>query len=357
MSRFLNDNTKSIKPYIPGEQPKGLELIKLNTNENPYPPAPSVINRIKELADDNIRLYPDPEASAVKKAVAGYYGIDQNQIFVGNGSDEVLGFLYKAFFNTTDQIAYPDITYSFYPVYSELFSIPSLRIPVRDDFTIDFSVYPSGLKAILVANPNAPTGIFVPVDTIEALAQTRKDTLIIVDEAYVDFGGSSAVPLINRYDNVLVVQTLSKSRSLAGMRIGLAIGCPDLIAGLEQVKNSFNSYTVDRLAQGAAASAFDNKDYFDETREKIMNTRNWFQAELEKLGVRITPSSANFVFACIPGIKGGDALQKLREQGILVRNFQSPRIEDWLRITIGTDQDMEKVIFCIKSIMQDSDKQ
>lgn len=353
MSRFWSDITRSITPYVPGEQPKDKSLIKLNTNENPYPPSPRVTEAVKEYAANDIKLYPEPESTGLKRAVASFNGISEDQVFPGNGSDEVLAFLFQAFFNREDLIAFPDITYSFYPVYAKLYAIPYQEIPLREDFTLDFTLYPKDLRAIIFANPNAPTGIAIPSADIEKLLQQRPDTLIVVDEAYVDFGGETVVPLINRYDNLLVVQTLSKSRALAGMRIGLAMGCRDLIMGLERIKNSFNSYTMDRLAQISGIRAFEDADYFNETRLKIIDTREKTKARFREMGILCTDTKSNFLFAAIPGVKGPDALVRFKEEGILVRNFKSiPRIADWLRITVGTPEQMERVLEAAKKIME-----
>jgi len=351
MSRFWNSNTRNLKPYVAGEQPKDKSFIKLNTNENPYPPSPMVMERIKGFNLDDLRLYPNTEGLVVKKAVARFFGISEDEIFVGNGSDEVLAFLFKAFFDKTTPIAFPDITYSFYPVYSALYEIPYTKVPVNEDFTIDLDKYPQEAKAIIFANPNAPTGLGIPRDTIEGLLKARPDTLVVVDEAYVDFGGESCVPLIERYDNLIVVQTLSKSRSLAGMRIGLAMGQKALMEGLIRVKDSFNSYPLDALAQVAAAAAFEDTAYFDETRERIIKTRESTKAALRALGARVTDSLTNFLFVRLPGISGAEALAKLRQQGVLVRNFQSPPINDWLRITIGTEMDMKKVVEIVSKVI------
>jgi histidinol-phosphate aminotransferase len=352
MSRFWSNITKNITPYVPGEQPKNKSLIKLNTNENPYPPSPRVLEALRSYTLSDVKLYPEPESDTLREAVAEFYCISKDLVFPGNGSDEVLAFLYQAFFNRDDLIAFPDVTYSFYPVYSKLYDIPYREIPLRDDFTIDFGAYPQDLKAIIFANPNAPTGMAIPLDQIEKLLQQRPDTLIVVDEAYVDFGAETAVPLINRYDNLLVIQTLSKSRALAGMRIGLAFGCRELIMGFERIKNSFNSYTMDRLAQTAGIEAFRDKAWFDENRFKVMKTRELVKAELRAMGIPVTDSMSNFLFINIPGVKGPDALALFREEGVLVRNLKSPaRIADWLRISVGTDEQMARVLEVIKKIM------
>jgi len=353
MSRFWSETTRNITPYVPGEQPRDKIRIKLNTNENPYPPSPGVLACLRELANEDLRLYPDPDSRELCETVADYYGLSAEQVFPGNGSDEVLAFLFQTFFGPDDLIAFPDVTYSFYPVYARLYGIPYREIPVREDFSIDFSGYPGEAKGILFANPNAPTGLYITPAEIEALLRARPDTLIVVDEAYVDFGNQSVVPLVKKYDNLLVVQTLSKSRALAGMRIGLAMGHPELIEGLNRIKNSFNSYTMDRLAQAAAICAFRDDAYYREINGRIIRERERFKETLRGMGIPCTDSKSNFVFASLPGLKGPDALRLLREQGILVRNFAgNPRISDWLRITIGTKEDMDRVVEAVKKIME-----
>lgn len=356
MSRFYNENTRRLVPYVAGEQPKNMNFIKLNTNENPYPPSPLVIERIKNFDLERLRLYPNSEGEIVKKAAAGYYKIPQETVFTGNGSDEILAFIFKAFFDGNTKIGFPDITYSFYPVYCDLFEIPYMQVPVKDDFSIDFADYPGDFKGIVFANPNAPTGLFIEPAVIEELAKNRPDTLIVVDEAYVDFGGESCIPLILKHDNIIVVQTVSKSRALAGQRVGLAFGCKELIDGLVKVKNSFNSYPLDTIAQIASAAAFEDAAYFEATRNRIINTREKTRGKLLEAGIEVTDSKANFLFARIPGMPGPEALMRLREKGVLVRNFNSGRISDWLRITIGTDEDMEKVVEIIKDIMEENSK-
>jgi histidinol-phosphate aminotransferase len=310
-----------------------------------------VIERIKNINLEDLRLYPNSEGAIIKKAVADYYGIDANEVFAGNGSDEVLAFLFKTFFDDKTTIAFPDISYSFYPVFSNLFGIPSMKVPLKDDFTIDFNDYPRGVEGIIFANPNAPTGLYIEKDKIEGLLRERPDTLIAVDEAYVDFGGESCIPLIKKYDNLIVIQTLSKSRALAGQRIGFAAGSAPLIEGFARVKNSFNSYPLDMIAQIAGEAAFKDNGYFNETRERIIKTREWTKVQFKAMGINVTDSKANFIFAKIPGIKGAEALARLRQNGILVRNLKNPRISDWLRISVGTDEDMKKVVDAIKKIM------
>jgi histidinol-phosphate aminotransferase len=352
MSRFYSDTVKNISPYVPGEQPKDRRFIKLNTNENPYPASPSVIEAIRSVTGLEARLYPDPEAAALRRTLADYYSLDMNQVFVGNGSDEVLAMAFPAFFNRTDTIAFPDVTYSFYPVYAAMYEIPSLIIPLAEDFTIDFSGYPKNLKGLLLANPNAPTGIAVSAGKIEELLQQRPDTLIIVDEAYIDFGGQSVVALTRRYDNLLVVQTMSKARSLAGLRVGMAFGPAELIKGLECIRDSFNSYTLDVVAQRAAKAAYDDVAYFEKTRQAIMATRDRTTAALVGLGMQVNPSSANFIFCTLPGVAGTVVQHYLRDNGVLVRRFAMERIKDWLRITIGLDAEMDEVIRLLQLFVQ-----
>ncbi len=344
MSRFYSDTVKNITPYVPGEQPKDRRFIKLNTNENPYPASPKVIEAIRSVSGLEARLYPDPEAAAFRRTLASHYRLDISQIFVGNGSDEVLAMMFPAFYNQTDTIAFPDITYSFYPVYAGLYGIPYQAVPLADDFSIDFSAYPKDLKSILVANPNAPTAIAISVARIEELLRERPDTLVVVDEAYVDFGAESAIALIDRYDNLLVIQTMSKSRSMAGLRVGLAFGQAELIRGMERIRDSFNSYTIDVVAQRAATAAYEDVAYFEKTRQAIIATREKTTAALTALGMRVLPSSANFVFCTLPGVSGSEIQEYLRDGGVLVRRFNHARIADWLRITIGTEEEMEVVV-------------
>jgi histidinol-phosphate aminotransferase len=352
MSRFYSDIVRNITPYVAGEQPKDRRFIKLNTNENPYPASPAVIEAIRSVSSMEARLYPDPEAAGLRRSLAAQAGLEMNQLFVGNGSDEVLAMAYPAFFNRTDTIAFPDITYSFYPVYAGLYGIPFVTVPLREDLTIDFTAYPNRLKAIILANPNAPTGIAVPAKGIEELLQSRPDTLLLVDEAYVDFGAESVIPLIDRYSNLLVVQTMSKARSLAGLRVGMAFGSHDLIKGLECIRDCFNSYTLDVAAQRAAKAACEDVEYFEKTRRTIIATRTRSVAALRALGMQVAPSSANFVFCTLPGVPGPEIQQYLRNNGVLVRRFAKPRIEDWLRITIGTDSEMDEVIRLLQLLVR-----
>jgi len=350
MSKFWSQVVRELEPYVPGEQPQIDGLIKLNTNESPYPPSPEVLKLMTHDAIERLRLYPDPNSKKLKNTIANYYKVDAEQVFVGNGSDEVLALAFMAFFQQSKPLLFPDISYSFYPVYCKLFSITAQQIPLRDDFTINFSDYPQSNGGIIFPNPNAPTAIGKPLADIETLLQKNTHSVVIVDEAYVDFGGETAISLINKYPHLLVVQTLSKSRSLAGARVGFAIGHKDLISGLDRVKNSFNSYPLDRLAEAATIAAFEDDAHFQTCRKKIIATREWTTKELQFLGFDVLPSQANFVFAKPKANNAAELAQKLREHKIIVRYFSAPRINEFLRITIGTDEQMQQLIAVLKQL-------
>lgn len=352
MSRFWSKVTNSITPYVPGEQPQDRKYIKLNTNENPYPPSQKVYDAINGENSCDIRLYPDSDATGLKTALSKYYKVNREEVFVGNGSDEVLAFCFPAFFNPEEVIAFPDITYSFYPIYADLFGITYKTVSLDKDFTIPLDGFSKDLKGVFLANPNAPTGIAIERDEIEALVKGLPNTLIIVDEAYVDFGSQSMVPLINKYDNLLVIQTFSKSRQLAGLRVGFAIGNACLIEGLEKIKNSFNSYTLDRIAQKASIAALSDEQHFKETCEKIIKTRDCTYEKLKELGFRVLPSKTNFLFMTHEKFSGRELQLKLKQEGILVRHFPKPNTENWLRITIGTDEEMGILIEKLKGLIQ-----
>ena len=348
MSKFWNDKIKEIEPYVPGEQPKDKKYIKLNTNENPYAPSEKVIEKIKSMSLKDLKLYPDPDVSELRKVIAEYFSqkiderITKEQIFVGNGSDEVLALIFMTFFNKGDKVYYPDITYSFYPVYADLFDLKEVKIPLNKNFEIEIDKY-FGLDGhIIITNPNAPTSIALKLEEIEKIAEKNPNQLIVVDEAYVDFGAESAVKLVNKYDNVLVVQTFSKSRSFAGMRLGYAIGSENTIEGLNRLKFSFNSYTIDRISIEAGIESFkDDDDYFVKTNAKIIETREKTVKKLKELEFKVLNSSANFIFISHNKVFAGDLYKQLKDNGILVRYFAKDRIDNYLRVTIGTDEEME----------------
>ncbi len=344
MKEFWSDRIAGLTPYTPGEQPKNRTFIKLNTNENPYPPSPVAVRAIQETAGETLRLYPDPEAGELVTALAECYGLSKEEVFVGNGSDEVLAFAFEAFLSTGSTIVYPDITYSFYPVYAGLFGINSRKVPLKEDFTVDVEAFLGGNDGVVLANPNAPTGIELDQGSIRRILEANPNVVVVVDEAYVDFGGTSVLPLIREYPNLLVVQTTSKSRALAGLRVGFAFGSPNLIAGLNCVKNSFNSYTMDRLAIRGAAAAVQDGDYFAEQCEKVIRTREWTAEALRTLGFTVLPSKANFIFASHPVVPAKELFAGLRAEGILVRYFSQDRIDNFLRISIGTDEDMQALV-------------
>ena len=341
MKEFWSGRIRALTPYTPGEQPKNRQFIKLNTNENPYPPSPAALEAVRQGADAALRLYPDPEASVLRQALARRYGVGENQIFVGNGSDEVLAFAFQAFFDEGAEIVFPDITYSFYPVYANLFGIKCRTVALNDDFTVPVDRLCGGNAGVVIANPNAPTGIELPQSDIVRILEANPDVAVIVDEAYVDFGGTSAVALIDKYPNLLVVQTFSKSRALAGMRVGFAFGSENLIQAMNCVKNSFNSYTLDRLALAGAAAAAADEDYFQTQCAKVIATRERTAETLRANGFTVYPSKTNFIFVSHPKAAAKELFAGLRERGILVRYFDAPRIDNCLRVSIGTDADMD----------------
>ncbi|MDD4494639.1 MAG: histidinol-phosphate transaminase [Eubacteriales bacterium] len=344
MSKFWSDSIKSLKPYVPGEQPKDKKYIKLNTNENPYPPSQAAIEAIKLAANEGLRLYPDPGCSSLKNAIAGYFGLESNMIFIGNGSDEILAFCWKAFFDNGGEVLFPDITYSFYPVYSEHYGVKHRTVPLNEDFTVPVEFFFKSSGGVVITNPNAPTGLCLSLPDIERIVEGNPDNVVILDEAYIDFGGESAVGLINKYENLLVVRTFSKSHSLAGLRVGYAMGQRHLIEGLERVRDSFNSYTVDALALAGAEAAFRDIEYFRKTVSRVVRTRDDFSLNLRQLGFTVHESKANFVFVSHPNNPAEHLFTKLKENGILVRYFNKPRISNYLRISIGTDEQMQELV-------------
>ncbi|ANK87653.1 MULTISPECIES: histidinol-phosphate transaminase [unclassified Rhizobium] len=351
MSRYWSDIVSKLRPYIAGEQPRIPGLVKLNTNENPYGPSPKAIEAIRQATDDRLRLYPDPAATELREAIAARFGLTAEQVFVGNGSDEVLAHTFQALLNHDLPLLYPDVTYSFYPTYSLLYGIEAIEIPLDHQFRIRLSDYDRPCGAIIIPNPNAPTGISLPLAGIEALLAAHPDVVVVIDEAYVDFGGQSAVPLISRYPNLLVIQTLSKSRSFAGLRVGFAVGHRDLIEALVRVKDSFNSYPLDRLAQVGATAAIKDEAWFETCRRKIIASRENLVRQLEALSFQVLPSQANFIFARHESRSGAALLAELRERGVLVRRFDEPRISEFLRISIGTDEECARLMSALKEIL------
>ena len=338
MSRFWSPFVKDLVPYVPGEQPKLARLVKLNTNENPYGPSPKALEAMRGELNDNLRLYPDPNGDRLKQAVAEYYGVTPAQVFVGNGSDEVLAHIFHGLFQHDAPLLFPDISYSFYPVYCGLYGIAFEQVALDEQFQIRIEDYNKPNAGIIFPNPNAPTGCLMPLQAVEQLLLANRDSVVVVDEAYIDFGGETAISLVDRYDNLLVTQTLSKSRSLAGLRVGLAVGHPDLIEALERIKNSFNSYPLDRAAIVGAAVAFEDREYFEQACRKVIESREVLVGELQAKGFEVLPSAANFIFARHPQQDAGELAARLREQGVIVRHFKQPRIAQFLRITIGTPE-------------------
>ncbi|MGB2054176.1 MAG: histidinol-phosphate transaminase [Porticoccaceae bacterium] len=341
----------TLQPYTPGEQPKINNLTKLNTNENPYGPSSKVLQAMQQAINDDLRLYPPPHAETLKQAIADYYQLEQNQIFVGNGSDEVLAHIFNGLLKQDKPIFFPDITYSFYPVFCQLYDIEFEKVPLTEDFSIDVRDYQRANGGIIFPNPNAPTGKLLALDDIEQLLLANRDSVVVVDEAYIDFGGQSAVGLINRFDNVLVVHTLSKSRSLAGLRIGYAMGNASLIEGLDRVKNSFNSYPLGHLQIAAATASFNDESYFQQTCAQVIKSRDMLVEQLQALNFEVLPSAANFIFVRHSDKSAAVIASQLRQQGLIVRHFQQPRIDQFIRITVGTDQDNQLLVDSLEAIL------
>ncbi len=355
MSRFWSKTVKELTPYVPGEQPKLSQLIKLNTNESPYGPSPKALAAIAAANTEALRLYPDPNSDALKQSIAKLHGLTANQVFVGNGSDEVLAHVFLGLLKHEHPILFPDITYSFYPVYCKLYGIAFDNIPLSDDFSISVADY---LKknngrngGIIFPNPNAPTGRALPLKNIETLLQSNQNSVVVIDEAYVDYGTESAIALVDQYPNLLVTRTLSKSYALAGLRVGYAVGHPDLIEALERVKNSFNSYPIDKLAMAGAIAAIEDQDYLKKISQAVIKTRENLIQSLNTLGFETIPSSANFIFTKHPKHDAAVVAAKLREKHIIVRHFKLPRIDQYLRITIGTDEQCDELVKAIKEIL------
>ncbi len=345
-------NVRKVVPYIPGEQPKAEKMIKLNTNENPYPPSPMAKAALKQMDLDCMRLYPDPTAHVLTDAIAEFYHLKEEQIFVGVGSDDVLAMIFLTFFNSHKPVLFPDITYSFYDVWAEMLRVPYETVPLNGEFQIRKEDYFRENGGVIFPNPNAPTGLELPLSEVEEIVKANQDVIVVVDEAYVDFGAASALPLIEKYDNLLVVQTFSKSRGMAGMRIGYAMGNPLLIKYLNDVKYSFNSYTMDQTTLVMGAASMKDRAYFEETVNKVVETREWTKGELRKLGFSFGDSKANFIFASHENCPAKELFEALRKENIFVRYFEKPRIDNYLRITIGTQQEMETFVAFLKDYLK-----
>jgi len=354
MSRFWSPVVQTLTPYVPGEQPQMQRLVKLNTNESPYGPSPKALAAISEQNNGDLRLYPDPEGTKLKQAIANLHGLNPNQVFLGNGSDEVLAHVFAGLLKQNKPVHFPDITYSFYPVYCKLFGIDYQTVPLGKDFEINLDDYKTPNGGIIFPNPNAPTGRAITRSEIEKLLARNTDSVLVIDEAYVDYGTESCIPLLQGSqcpENLLVVHTLSKSRALAGLRVGFAVGHPTLIEGLERVKNSFNSYPLGRLALAGATAAIEDQAHLEASCAKVIQTRQTLVAALDKLGFITLPSTANFIFTRHPKHAGAKVYQALRDRGIIVRHFKSARIEEFLRITIGTDEQSQELISALQEIL------
>jgi histidinol-phosphate aminotransferase len=351
MSRYWSDLVSRLTPYVPGEQPARDGLVKLNTNENPYGPSPRVMEAIAAITADSLRLYPDPESVALKKAFADENDLVPEQVFIGNGSDEVLAHAFQGLLKHDKPLLFPDISYSFYPVWCDLYGIDYLQVPVAEDFSIDPDAYSADNGGIIIPNPNAPTGMLLPLSGIRELLESNRESVVVIDEAYIDFGGESATTLIGDHDNLLVVQTLSKSRALAGLRVGVAMGSAVLIEGLQRIKNSFNSYPLDLLAQRAALASLGDENHFRKSCQRVIASRESLCVQLHGLGFDILPSKANFIFARHTTRPAKELFTVLRERGIIVRYFDKPRISDYLRIMIGTDAECDALVQALTEIL------
>jgi histidinol-phosphate aminotransferase len=352
MSKYWSDLVSQLKPYIPGEQPDIANITKLNTNENPYGPSPQVASAIQKLLNEDLRLYPPPNADGLRQVIANYYQLDPKQVFLGNGSDEVLAHIFNGLLQKSEPLLFPDISYSFYPVFCQLYGISFEQIPLAKDLSLAVEDYNRPNGGIIFPNPNAPTGRLLGLDAIEELLKDNPDSVVVVDEAYIDFGGETAVPLIELYANLLIVQTMSKSRSLAGMRIGYAMGSVDLIEGLERIKNSFNSYPLGHLPIAAGIAAFKDQEYFEATCQRVIDSRDRLTNNLHNLGFKVVPSAGNFIFVRHVKRAAEELALSLRQNGIIVRHFKQSRIEQFLRITIGTEKQNERLVSVLTSLLE-----
>ncbi len=352
MSRFLSKRLEGLEEYVPGEQPKDKQYVKLNTNESPFPPSPKVCRLMTEEAAEDLRLYSDPDCSALTEAVCRVYGIEKNQIIFGNGSDEIMSFAFTAFCDSSIPAVFADITYGFYKVFADLNCISKRVVPLKADFTIDIPQFKNANGTIFIANPNAPTGIMLTIPQIREILESNKNNIVVIDEAYIDFGGESCYKLVNEYDNLLVVQTYSKSRSLAGARLGFGIGSPEIIADLQKIRNSNNPYNINRLTQTLGAASMLDTEYFEKCTEKIVNNRKTLTSELQNRGFEVIPSMANFIFAKHNTICGKEIYTKLKDLGVLVRHFDKERISMYNRITVGSEAEIQKLLEAVDTILE-----
>lgn len=350
--RFWSPLAQRLQPYVPGEQPQQAQLLKLNTNESPYPPSPRVIAALRAIDGERLLRYPDPSSARLREAIAAHHGIDAAQVFVGNGSDEVLAHAFAALLAGDGELQFPDITYSFYPVWCQLYGVRYRCVPLREDFAVAVADFDPAAAAVLLPNPNAPTGRLLPLAAIRELLAASAQRLVVIDEAYIDFGGHSAVGLVQDFDNLLVVQTLSKSRALAGLRVGLAIGQPGLVEALQRVKDSFNSYPVDCVAEAAAVAAYTDDDYFRRCCRQVMEQRERLRRGLEGLDFEVLPSAANFLFARHRRLPGRPIFEALRERGIILRRWDRPRIADYLRISVGTAAQVTRLLQALAEVLE-----
>jgi len=355
MSRFLSARFAGLEAYVPGEQPQDMKYVKLNTNESPFPPAPAVREAVNAAEIDLLNLYPDPEGKALREVLAKHYGVKVENIFLSNGSDELLNFFFMTFCDEEKPVAYPAISYGFYPVYASLYRLPHVEIPLREGFRLEPEDYCGIGKNIVIANPNAPTGRSISAAEIEKIVQSNPDHVVMIDEAYIDFGGESCLPLVGKYENLLVSQTFSKFRSLAGGRLGFAIGNPELIEDLDKIKYSTNSYNINRLTMAAAIATIESNEYYVNNSRLIQENRAYTTEELSKLGFETLPSQANFIFTHCPKIDGGDLYRKLKDKGVLVRHWDKPEIAGWCRVTIGSREQMDIFLEKVREILKEAE--
>lgn len=354
MSRFLSRRFADLEAYVPGEQPQDMKYVKLNTNESPFPPAPAVLEAVNASEIDRLNLYPDPEGKALREKLAAHYGVKLENVFLANGSDELLNFFFMTFCDEDQPVAYPAVSYGFYPVYAALYRLPHTEVPLREDFRLEPEDYCGIGKNIVIANPNAPTGRIIGVDEIERIVKSNPDHVVMIDEAYIDFGGESCLPLVEKYENLLVCQTFSKFRSLAGGRLGFAVGSPALIEDLDKIKYSTNSYNINRLTMAAAIATIESNEYYVNNSKRIQANRAYTVEELDALGFETLPSKANFIFTRRPGVPGGTLYRELKARGVLVRHWEKPEIADWCRVTIGSREQMEFFLEKVREILKEA---